>query len=127
MDVTQAQRVTLSENFKNTHAISYMSIERFYTSSITVRRMVYTDDKSAITDVSTLIGHIQRANSDIVANFDSSLNISHVIWCSKDASVSIGDVLVSDGENYTVRRVQVEIVTPTGNNQHLQIYVEKSA
>lgn len=103
-----------------------MSIERFYTTTITQKRHGYTGDKSSLSTLGTFNGHIQVAQQDRVQQFDQSLNISHLIWCEQNQDIKIGDILEASGNTYKVKLINDMNISSTGQNQHLELEVEQT-
>lgn len=99
-----------------------MSIERFYTTTFTIKRMVYTGDKSALQSAGTFNGYIQQLSQSKVQELAGALKVSHSIWCSVDTVVNLGDQLEVGAIKYAVRAIQTN---NTGGNQHLELLVEK--
>jgi hypothetical protein len=88
--------------------------------------MVYTNDKATLSGTETIKCHIQMAGARS-AEFDATLKISHIIWCQKTTSVSVGDVLEISTAKYKVKMVQTHIITSTGTNEHKQLMCEVTA
>jgi NhaP-type Na+/H+ and K+/H+ antiporter len=101
-------------------------IERFYTTTATKKRMVYTNDKSTLSGTTTFNCHIQMAGSR-TQEFDATLKISHIIWCQKDTDVKVGDVLEVGSIKYKVKFIETHIITSTGENQHKELACEITA
>ncbi len=100
-----------------------MSIERFYTETITVYRMVYTLNKAALVEQGTITGHIQQAGADLIASVAETYKLSHFIWCARSENVQVGDELTVGGDKYTVAAVQDNT---TGMNTHYELHVMKA-
>lgn len=97
-------------------------ITGFYTTTFTVKRMVYTGAKSALSTIGTFSGHIQQLAQEKVAELAGALKVSHSVWCAVDTDVNLGDQLTAGSDVYSVRAIQKNNV---GNNTHLELLVEK--
>lgn len=102
--------------------MEFMSIERFYNTTFTVKRMVYTANKAAQQSAGTFVGYVQQLAQEKVAQMAGALKVSHSIWCPVATDVKLGDVLEVGTDKYAVRAIQNN---NTGGNQHLQLLVEK--
>lgn len=99
-----------------------MSIKRFYNTTFTVKRMVYTGDKSALVTNGTFKGYFQQLTQEKVSALAGSLKVSHAIWCDVDEDVNLGDVLEDGTIKYAVKAIQVNNI---GGNKHLELLVDK--
>lgn len=100
-----------------------MSIERFYTTTFTVKRFGYTANKGSLSTQGTFEGHLQQEDIERIQNLASKFTVSHSIWCAVGTDVNIGDQLETGGEKYTVRAIQTNNY---GDNDHLELLVEQA-
>lgn len=99
-----------------------MSIERFYTTTFTVTRQTWVDDKSTLGAVGTFLGHIQQATSDVLNQYEGlRLTKGWIVWCKPDTDVTEGDRLSVGDNTYDVRFVENRNV---GSEGHLQLVLE---
>ncbi|KKT72763.1 MAG: hypothetical protein UW68_C0026G0012 [Candidatus Collierbacteria bacterium GW2011_GWB1_44_6] len=99
-----------------------MSITSFFTTTFTIKRMVYTANKSALQTAGTFNGYIQQLSQQKLQEIAGALKVSHAIWCAVDTVVNLGDVLEVGTNKYAVKAIQTN---NTGGNQHLELLVEK--
>ena len=99
-----------------------MSIERFYTTTFTRTVLSYTTNKGTYVAGTGFIGHIQQAQPDVIQFYEGKFALTHIIWCAVDTVIVEGDVVTTDGVDYTVKSIQKNSV---GFNQHLEVYVEE--
>lgn len=99
-----------------------MSIERFFTTTITVTRMTWSNESSAEASVGTFIGHIQQSQPQLAEHIGEAWGKTFTVWCAKNTDVEPGDTLtITTGANagtYSVKNVQDNVV---GGNQHLEL------
>lgn len=70
------------------------TIERFYNTDFTVKRMVWTDDTSEEAEIGEFTGAIQQARPEVAANLGLSFTKTYSIWCKPFVEVDEGDKLV---------------------------------
>lgn len=103
-----------------------MSIERFYTTTITVKRMSWSNESSVEVSVGSIKGHIQQAGPEFAGFVGEAWGKVYLIWCSKSEDIEPGDTLtVASGDyagTYSVKNIQSNT---TGSNEHLEITVIK--
>lgn len=103
-----------------------MTIENFYTTSIAVTRMEWSNESSAEASAGSISGHIQQARPEFVEQIGEVWGQTFLVWCAVDADVESGDTLtISTGPytgTYSVKNKQINAV---GNNQHLELTVIK--
>lgn len=103
-----------------------MSIERFFTQSIAIKRLTWSNDSSAEVSQDTILGHIQQAGPELTQFIGETLGNVFTIWCDKDEDVDVGDTLTLATGNYagtyTAKGIQLNAI---GNNQHLEIVCVK--
>lgn len=99
-----------------------MSIERFYTTTIAVKRMEWSNESSAEVTVGEFAGHIQQARPEFAQEIAEAWGKTFLVWCEKGTDVEPGDTLtIATGDyagTYSVRNVQTNAV---GANQHLEL------
>lgn len=99
-----------------------MSIERFFTTTIAVTRMSWSNESSAETSSGSFSGHVQQARPEFAQEIASAWGKTFIIWCAKNTDVETGDTLtITTGDyagTYSVKNIQLNAV---GNNQHLQL------
>lgn len=97
-------------------------IQRHFTTTFTVKRMVWTGNTSADTTLGTFKGHIQQASAEYAEQLRSAYGVTHSVWCAKGTDVKTGDTLViATGDyagTYNVRNI---IVHAVGHNQHFEL------
>lgn len=97
-------------------------IEKFYTTTFTVKRQEYTNNKSSLVTKETFQGHLQQAGADIMQQHQGlRQSKTWSIWCPADTDVQEGDRLSADKE-YDVRFVENRNV---GEQGHLQLITEE--
>lgn len=104
-------------------------ISKFYTKTATVERQAWTTDISgnditSISNVSSILGHLQQANPELIRSVVDRFTLSHLFWCASDSNILDGDVLIIDTERYGVRAIQNNAFV--GKNTHLEVYLEKN-
>lgn len=99
-----------------------MSIERFYTNTLTVTRMTWSNESSAEVEQGTFKGHIQQARPEFAEYIGEAWAATFLVWCAKGTDVEMGDTLtVASGSyagTYSVKNIQVNAV---GQNQHWEV------
>ena len=103
-----------------------MSINRFYTTTITNTRMVWSGESSARTSVGSFSGHVQQAQPEVAEFIGEALGKVFSVWCAKGTDIESGDVItIASGDyagTYTVKNIQNNAI---GRNQHLELIVIK--
>lgn len=103
-----------------------MSIERFYQTTIAVKRMEWSGESSAEVSASSFMGHIQQAEPQFAQEIATAWGKTFLVWCAIGTDVEPGDSLtISSGDyagTYSVKNVQTN---STGNNKHLQLVAIK--
>lgn len=103
-----------------------MSIDRFYTTTITNKRMTWSNDSSADVSVGSFSAHIQQTTPEEVQLLGLAWGNVFTIWCGKSEDVEIGDsITIASGDYTGVYSVKSIQSNATGNNQHLEIIVIK--
>jgi len=99
-----------------------MAIERFFTTTISVTRLTWSNDSSSEISKEDFLGHIQQASPEMAQYIGESLGRAFSVWCNKSVDIEIGDSLSIDSGDYagdyTVKNVQINA---TGDNQHLEL------
>jgi hypothetical protein len=99
-----------------------MSIERFYTTTITNTRMNWSNESSAEIAVGSFSAHIQQPSPEFAQHIAEAWGQTFIIWCAKDTDVEAGDTLtIASGDyagTYSIKNIQTNAV---GSNQHLEI------
>lgn len=99
-----------------------MSIQRFFQTLFTIKRMVWTDESSELSTVGSFYGHIQQTPADELPTLDSAYGKSHQVWCPVDTDVKTGDVIETGGISYSIRAINTRNY---GTNQHLQLTIQE--
>lgn len=98
------------------------SIERFFTTTIAVSRMEWSNESSAEITVSSFSGHIQQARPEFAQQLSEAWGKTFIVWCDTDTDVASGDTLtIASGDysgTYSVKNTKKNAV---GNNQHLEL------
>ncbi len=106
-----------------------MGVERFFTTTFTVVRDVWTGSgatkKSTQSNVGTFLGHIQQADAELTESLGLSFTEAYRIWASRDADVEEGDTLQAGNNTYSVKAINKRTYAAgREQNQHLEIMVE---
>lgn len=104
-----------------------MQIERFYTTTFTVKRQVWTSGKSVLETQGTFLGHIQQSvigsDDNLQEYLGQAFSKAFTVWCPPDTDVKAGDRLIEGVNSYDVRFTKDRNI---GGNGHLEIIIEKS-
>ena len=84
--------------------------------------MVWSGDSAAETEQGTFKGHLQQARAEDVENLKLVFTKTFAVWCPVDTDVEEGDTLEMGGNSYSVKAIKT---LNYGNNQHLELIVEK--
>ena len=99
-----------------------MSIEKFYTTTLLVSRMEWSNDSGGNVEQGSFAGHIQQARPEYVKAIGEKMGQIYLVWCAIATDVQSGDkITVEEGQYagvYTVRNIQENGI---GNNQHLEL------
>ena len=106
-----------------------MGIERFFTTTFTVLRDVFTgsgaSQNSSQSTIGTFKGQIQQADDELTENLGLAFTETYTIWCAVDTDVEEGDTLQSGNNSYSIRAINKRTyVTGRPQNQHLELVVE---
>ncbi len=98
------------------------SIERFYNTAISGKRMTWENESSAEVSITPFSGHIQQAKPEFSEHIGEAWGQTFIIFCSDATDVAAGDTLtIASGEyagDYSVKNIQVN---STGNNKHYEL------
>lgn len=101
-------------------------IDRFFTTSITNKRMSWSNESSAEVSVGTFKGHIQQAGPEHSELVGEAWGQTFLIWCAIGTDIEAGDsITVASGTysgTYSVKNVQNN---DTGVNAHLEVTIIK--
>ena len=102
-----------------------MSIQRFFTTTFTIYRMVWSQSDTAELElVGTFKGHKQQSPANLVQTIGIAYGKGFNILCPLNTDVKLEDTLSSGGVSYSVRSVNE--VDYAGGNKHLELVVETS-
>jgi len=101
-------------------------INKWYTKTFTVKREVYTGNKSDLEVAGSFDGHLQQAGPEMQEYLATSWTHSFIVWCAPDTDVLEGDLLIdqSDNQTYYVRTIQENFAS--GDNIHLELQCERN-
>lgn len=102
-------------------------IKRFFTKTADVKRQQKQTDGSGnkysdFGSVGTVDGHLQQARPEVAENLNLDFTETYTWWCDENADIQKSDTLTIDSEDYSVEAIQRN---ETGNNQHLEIILQK--
>ena len=100
-----------------------LSINRFYTTSFSNKRMVYASNKSSLVLVGIFSGHIQQASAELAEQMNMVFTKTFSIWCDETTDIQEGDDVLEGSNTYSVKAVQLNNI---GDNAHLEIIAEKN-
>jgi len=84
-----------------------MGLETFYTKTAIIKRQTYTGDKSALTTVATVKGHLRPLDEVQSSANGFQFGQGHAFQVPTNTDIKEGDELTIDGETYTVKGVAV--------------------
>lgn len=100
------------------------SISRFFTTTFTITRQVWSGDSSALVSQGTFKGHIQQTGADVLQLYQGlRLAKAWSVWCASDTDVQEGDRITEGSNSYNVRFVENRNV---GSDGHLQLILEEN-
>lgn len=103
-----------------------MSIERFYTTEIAVKRMEWSNDSGAEVVQDSFTGHVQQARPEYVEQVGEVQGKVFLVWCAIDTDVEEGDTLtIATGPYAGSYSVKATTTNAVGSNQHLELLVIK--
>lgn len=103
-------------------------IDRFYTQSVDVSRMVLNVDgeSTELAVIGIVSAHVQQARVEFAQQIGEAWGRTFVLWCAVGTDVKSGDTLtIASGAyagTYNLSDVQINAV---GRNQHLQCVLIK--
>jgi hypothetical protein len=98
-------------------------ISHNFTTTFTVKRMVYTQNKGTKQALGSFKGHIQQTSLEIAQQLRNLFTITHSVWCAIDTDVQVGDELTKGANTYSVKAVQDNNI---GINSHKYLHCEKN-
>lgn len=99
-----------------------MSIEQFFTTTITVARMNWTGDSSGEVSQGSFSGHIQQARPDYAEHVGEAWGLVFTVWCDEATDVQEGDTLtIASGDYSGTFSVRNKMINAVGNNKHLEL------
>lgn len=99
-------------------------ISRFFTTTFTVTRLTYANNKGTYGAAGSFVGHLQQATDSQVQNFQTNgVTVSHRIWCDDATDVQESDLLSDGTYTYAVRHTRTR---DRGINEHLEVFVEQT-
>lgn len=101
-----------------------MSISRFFTKTFTVSRMVWTDNKSAMGEVGTFLGHLQQASTQLTQELGLAFGTAYTLWCPVGTDIEREDTIAYGGYKYSVRGINER--NYLGANKHLEIILQRN-
>lgn len=100
------------------------SIEKFYTTTFTLKRQVWSGDSSALEQQSTFSGLIEQKMSSVLEqNSGFRFTKSYTVFCSTDVDVQEGDRLEASGRVYDVKYI---VEGNLGDNAHYEVICERN-
>lgn len=103
-----------------------MSIKRFFTVTITVTRMTWSNESAAKTSAGSFSGHVQQARPEFIEQIGEVMGTVFLVWCAQDTNVQVGDTLtIATGDyagTYSVKNLQNNA---TGDNEHIELVAIK--
>lgn len=97
-------------------------IDRFFTTTFTVKRMVWYEESGELQDAISFSGHIQQATMELVQSLGLSLTNAFTLWCSPTVDLQIGDQVASGGKYYSVKALNTRDYA--GVNKHIEAIIE---
>lgn len=100
-----------------------MPISSFYTTTFTVKRQTWANNKSTLATKDTFKGHLQQASAEVMQQYEGLRHTkAWEIWCAPDTDVEEGDRIEVGADTYDARFIQDRDI---GSDGHLHIIVEK--
>lgn len=98
-------------------------ISDFYTTTISVFRQTFVNNKSSLALQGTFNGHIQQGTESRLQEYlGFRFTKAFTVWCASDTDVKKGDRLTEGDNAYDVRFTEDRDV---GSNGHLVVIAEK--
>lgn len=98
-------------------------INRFFNTTFTIKRMVWSGESSSEVDQTSCSGHIQQARMDMIRNTAMSFTRSFTIWLPIGTNIQIGDTIDDGNYTYSIKEINQRNY---GREQHLQVLAEKN-
>lgn len=99
-------------------------IDRFFTITFTVKRMVWYDESSELEDAISFPGHIQQGSMELAESLGLAFTRTFTLWCKPTVSLAIGDQIASGGKYYSVKAINVR--DQVGVNKHIEAVIEQT-
>lgn len=99
-------------------------ISKWFTTTFTVQRQVWSGDSSGLVQQGTFDGHKQQATDEnLTEHLGLRFSKTWHIWCAVGTDVEEGDTITEGSNTYQVRFIQDRNV---GSNDHWELIVEKT-
>ena len=101
------------------------TIDKYYTKTFSVNRMVQDAGEKwgqELGVIGSFNGHIQQISRELTETLKSQFNLTHMIWCSLDEDVEVGDVLTEGSNTYSIKAIDRKEL---GANKHFELLAEK--
>jgi hypothetical protein len=103
-----------------------MSIDRFYTTTVTIQRMQWSGEQSSLTSAGSVTGHVQQARPEFAESIGEAWGKTFLLWCDEAEDVRTGDTLtIASGDYAGTYSVKNVTTNATGRNQHLECVIVK--
>ena len=102
-----------------------MGINKFFTNSYTVTRMVWANESSSEISQGTILGHLQQLTDDETQHLGLAFTKSFRLWCAVDADIQEGDTLDDGLDTYSVKAINTRNYASGSTNQHLEVILEQ--
>ncbi len=100
-------------------------ISRFYKTTFTIYRMVWTGDSSStLANQGTFSGHIQQAQPQLLEHYGGNLSDIFTVWCDEGTDIEEGDRITTNGNGYRVKAINTRNYI-SSSNSHLELVVTK--
>lgn len=97
-------------------------IDRFFTTTFTVKRMSWSNESSAEISKTSISGCIQQATAELAEGYRLDFTKAYSVWCTASADVEVGDTLANGSDTYSVKAI---IDYLQGSNTHKELICEK--
>jgi hypothetical protein len=101
-----------------------MNIDRFFTKTFTVSRMVWTNNKSEMGEVGTFLGHLQQATTELTRELGLAFGTAFTLWCPVRTNIEREDTIACGDYKYSVRGINER--NYTGGNKHLEVTLQRN-
>ena len=102
-----------------------MSIAKFFNKTLTISRMVWANESSSESVITTFSGHLQQASAELAESLGLSFTKTFSLWCDKSIEVKEQDSLSDGTYTYLVRAINSRNYSLSSNNEHLQLILER--